>query len=158
MLLLGLYNACKWAVNTTSRNILKSMSTDPDNLTRTIWFAVGMLSLLLAFAGVFLPLLPTTPFLLVSVYAFARSSPGMHHWLMSHRKFGPLIRDWQQHRAIDRRTKRIALFVILVTAFIGAISDIPFWMFCLQVAVLAMAAFFIVTRPDSQAVRKQGPD
>ena len=59
-------------------------------------------------AGVVLPLLPATPFVLLSAYCFARSSPRLHGWLLAHKLFGPLIRNWEQHRAISPRAKLLA--------------------------------------------------
>ena len=119
-------------------------------IARTIWLAVGTLSLGCGIAGAVLPLLPTTPFLLLSVYAFARSSPRLHRWLINHSQFGPMILNWQQHGAIDRRTKRIALTVIvltpLVTWFIGA----PLWVVVIQIVVLLGISIFIVTRSDAK--------
>ncbi|MYF06578.1 MAG: DUF454 domain-containing protein, partial [Rhodospirillaceae bacterium] len=72
---------------------------------RAVWFTVGIVALLLAALGAVLPLMPTTVFLLVAAFAFARSSDRWHAWLLSHRVFGPLIADWRDHRAIDRRAK-----------------------------------------------------
>ena len=74
-----------------------------------------MLCVGLAVAGIFLPLLPTTPFLLVAAACFARSSPRFHRWLLEHRVFGPLIRDWQTHRALPARTKAVAIGMLVVT-------------------------------------------
>ena len=56
-----------------------------------LYVAIGLLMLGLGTTGIFLPLLPTTPFLLLAVYLFARSSRGMHHWLLTHRYLGPYI-------------------------------------------------------------------
>ncbi|MDG2479242.1 MAG: YbaN family protein, partial [Alphaproteobacteria bacterium] len=68
--------------------------------------------MVLAILGVALPLLPTTPFLLVAAFAFARSSDRWHRWLREHRVFGPLIADWQEHGAIDRRTKLLSVLAM----------------------------------------------
>ena len=73
---------------------------------RVLWLLLGIAATGFGIAGAVLPLLPTTPFLLVATYAFARSSPRLHAWLMSHRQFGPLIANWQQHGAIGRRAKQ----------------------------------------------------
>lgn len=71
------------------------------------WSCVG-----LGLAGAFLPLLPTTVFLLVAAWAFARSSERWHTWLLAHPRFGHLIRGWQEHHAMPRRAKRIALVTL----------------------------------------------
>ena len=115
---------------------------------RLMWLLVGLSSLVFGVLGVFLPLLPTTPFLLVSVFAFARSSERLHGWMIEHPTFGPLIENWHKHGSIDRRTKRIAIIVIMVTPIITWRIGAPGWALACQVVVLMGAAAFILTRPD----------
>ena len=68
----------------------------------------------LAALGVFLPLLPTTPFLLVAAACFARSSPRFYRVLLGNRVFGPLIGDWREHRSVPRRAKVMAITAIVL--------------------------------------------
>ncbi|HVL08431.1 MAG TPA: YbaN family protein [Burkholderiaceae bacterium] len=76
---------------------------------RIAWMVLGWLALLAGAIGVFLPVLPTTPFVLLAAACFARGSPRFYFWLSSHRVFGPLLRDWQTHRSIPRRAKQLAI-------------------------------------------------
>jgi uncharacterized membrane protein YbaN (DUF454 family) len=117
-------------------------------LTRPFWLVLGGLSVVLAIAGVVLPLLPTTPFLLLAAFCFARSSPRLHAWLLAHRRFGPLIRNWQHEGAIDRRSKIMAVSVMAVTPFITLAIGAPLWALAAQVVVLVMVAAFLLTRPE----------
>ncbi|MGD8170033.1 YbaN family protein [Vibrio sp. TRT 21S02] len=79
---------------------------------------VGGLSLCLGILGIFLPLLPTTPFLLLASACFMRSSPTFHRWLHQHPTFGPILDNWQQHKAVTRKVKiRGAAFIILSFSF-----------------------------------------
>jgi uncharacterized membrane protein YbaN (DUF454 family) len=91
---------------------------------RTLWLIIGLISLALGIAGVVLPLLPTTPFVLLSAYCFARSSPRLHDWLLGHKIFGPLIHNWEQHRAISPRAKVLAVLsmagVVGISVLVGA--------------------------------------
>lgn len=80
---------------------------------RWIYLSLGWLALGLGIAGIFLPLLPTTPFLLLAAFAFSRGSPRLHAWLLGHRHFGPVIRDWQERRAIPLRAKLLATVLML---------------------------------------------
>ncbi len=80
---------------------------------RPLFVALGCLSLALGFVGIFLPLLPTTPFVLLAAYFFSRSSERLHAWLLGHRLFGPLIRDWEAHGVIRLRAKRLATALIV---------------------------------------------
>lgn len=73
---------------------------------------IGILALVLGIVGIFLPLLPTTPFLLLAAACFARSSERMHGWLINHSLFGPFLRDWEAGRGIPARAKVIALLMM----------------------------------------------
>ena len=67
---------------------------------RALFFVAGMVSLTLAIAGVVLPVLPTTPLVLLAATCFARSYRPFHEWLIAHRLFGPMVREWHEHRSI----------------------------------------------------------
>src|SRR5690606_8396288 len=69
---------------------------EPAVTRRSLWLTFGLVCVGLALAGVVLPLLPATPFLLLAAFAFTRSSPRLHAWLLGHRHFGPLIEDWRR--------------------------------------------------------------
>lgn len=75
---------------------------------RHLWTSLGVISLFFGTLGIFLPLLPTTPFLLLAAFAFSRGSPRFHQALLENRIFGPIIRSWQENRVISRRVKWIA--------------------------------------------------
>lgn len=75
----------------------------------------GLFFVGLAILGVILPILPTTPFLLVAAACFAKSSPRLQKRLLANKTFGPLIHEWQQHRSIPRKAKRIALLTMVLS-------------------------------------------
>ena len=118
-----------------------------DKGIRLLWAIAGLLSVTIGAIGVVVPLLPTTPFLLIAAFAFARSSKRLTHWLHEHPKFGPLIDNWQRYGSIDRRSKQISIIVIVATPIITWFIGAPWWAIGSQVAVLACSATFIVTRP-----------
>ena len=78
-------------------------------VVRALFFVAGVLSLGFAVAGIFLPVLPTTPLVLLAATCFARSYRPFHEWLLAHRLFGPLVREWHEHRSIPYRTKLLAI-------------------------------------------------
>jgi len=122
--------------------------------TRFIWLLAGLAAVAIGAVGVVLPLLPTTPFLLVAAFAFARSSDRLNSWLREHRAFGPLIDNWHRDGSIGRETKRTAIIVIFVTPVITWLLDAPLWVLVCQIVVLAGAAIFILTRPSPTERRR----
>ncbi len=83
---------------------------------RLACLAVGLCALVLGLAGILLPVLPTTPFILLAAACFARSSLRFHGWLLEHRIAGPLIREWHEHRAMPLKAKRFA-YVLMAISF-----------------------------------------
>lgn len=108
---------------------------------------IGFVSLALGALGVFLPLLPTTPFVLVAAIAFAKSSDRLHQWLVDHDIFGPLIADWREHGAISRRTKVISVLSMIAILVISTLLSVPTHVIVIQAIVLSCSAVFILTRP-----------
>lgn len=75
---------------------------------RALWLAAGGLALAIGIVGIFVPLLPTTPFVLLAAWCFSRGSARCERWLLEHPRFGPMVRDWRMHRAIPLRAKQLA--------------------------------------------------
>ena len=115
---------------------------------RLLWMIAGLIALALGFIGVVLPLLPTTPFLLVAAYAFARSSPKLEAWLVNHKHFGVLIRNWQRDGSIGKRTKISAAVVMALTFVLSVVLGASNMVLIIQAIVLTGAATFVLTRPD----------
>lgn len=122
--------------------------------TRFIWLSAGLGAVALAALGVILPLLPTTPFLLVAAFAFARSSERMTRWLHEHRVFGPLIENWHRDGSIDRKAKRTAIVVMVLTPIVTWLLEAPAWVVVCQIVVLSATATFILTRPSPGEERR----
>lgn len=115
---------------------------------RFVMLALGFISLGLGLIGVILPLLPTVPFILLSAFCFARSSDRLHNWLLDHRAFGPLIRDWRENGAIPPRVKAIATVSIAGAFAVPAVLGVKPWVMGVQLVVLGLVLVFIWTRPD----------
>ncbi|MDH2894903.1 DUF454 family protein [Rahnella variigena] len=111
-------------------------------MKRILLIMVGWLCVVLATLGVVLPLLPTTPFLLLAAWCFARSSPRFHHWLLHRSWFGSYLRHWQAHRALPKGAKPKAV-ALIVTTFAISIYFVPLlWvrilLVCMMLALLIM--------------------
>ncbi len=125
------------------------LDTRADRTRRWLWACVGALSLCLGVLGAVLPVLPTTPFLLVAAAAFARSSPRLHAWLRGHRRLGPPIRDWEAHGAISRGAKRLAMGTMTIVFAVSLALGLPWFALVGQGALMAAGAVFVLTRPSS---------
>lgn len=97
---------------------------------RIAWMVLGWLALLAGAIGIFLPVLPTTPFVLLAAACFARGSARFYFWLCSHRVFGPLVRDWQTHRSIPRRAKQLAIGMMWISMAIST------WLFRERIGIV----------------------
>ncbi len=115
---------------------------------RALWLTLGLASTACGIVGVVLPLVPTTPFLLLAAYAFARSSPRLHNWLLTHPRMGPPIARWNNHGAINRRVKLAAVAVMAATFLMSAIFGVAGIILLIQAITLGGAATFVLTRPD----------
>ncbi len=117
-------------------------------MIRLFWLVFGLVMTGLAIAGLVLPLVPTTPFLLLAAYGFARSSKRLHAWLINHRVFGPLIRNWNEHGRIDRRSKIISLTLMVALLVVSWQLDVAPHILLIQALVMAASGLFILTRPS----------
>lgn len=117
-------------------------------LSRPLWVAAGSLSLALGVAGAVLPLLPTTPFVLLSAFCYARGSRRLHDWLVTHPRFGPGIEAWSRHRAISRPAKHMALAAMAAALLVSLAAGVSLRIVALQALVMAGVAAFILTRPS----------
>ncbi len=117
-------------------------------MTRLLWQMAGILALALGAIGVVLPLLPTTPFVLLAAFAFGKGSPRLRAWLESSRLFGPAIRDWEQKGAIHPRAKATAC-VVMAAVFLGSVvAGLRPLILLVQGLCMAAAATYVLTRPS----------
>ncbi|HMZ01885.1 MAG TPA: YbaN family protein [Burkholderiaceae bacterium] len=96
----------------------------PARWRRLPWLIAGLLALLLGIVGIFVPLLPTTPFVLLAAACFSRGSSRCERWLLEHPRFGPMVRDWRAYRAIPLRAKQFA-FVMMAIGSVSAALSMP---------------------------------
>lgn len=116
---------------------------------RVIWGLLGLISVGLGLIGIFLPLIPTVPFMLLAAFFFARSSERLHAWLIEHPTFGPSILDWQERGAISPKAKRIATLSIIAVFSISLIMGLRPTILVIQAVTLGAVLTFIWSRPNS---------
>ncbi len=119
---------------------------------RLAWLSLGLLCVLLGAIGVVLPLMPTTVFLLVAAFAFARSSPKLHNWLLEHKVFGGLIKNWQNHKAIGKKAKLASAMSMIFIVALSGLFGAPAWVLITQIIILSLVLIFILTRPNPPKV------
>jgi len=116
---------------------------------RVIYFFLGWLFFAIGAVGVVLPVLPTTPFMLLSLWAFARSSQKFHNWLYTHRFFGPPLQQWEQYRVIPRAAKIMSISVMSLSLVLMLVySAATLWLKLLIAALMFYGAWFILTKPS----------
>jgi uncharacterized membrane protein YbaN (DUF454 family) len=116
-----------------------------------VYTGLGAIFLLLGVAGIVLPLVPATPFLLLAAFFFSRGSPKFHRWLLTHKQLGPPIRDWEENKIIRRKTKVLATAMLMASAIyifprpaIPMVGKVSFG--CIALSVL----YFIWTRKEER--------
>ncbi|MCR6632121.1 MAG: YbaN family protein [Magnetospirillum sp.] len=108
------------------------------------WTCVG-----LGVVGAVLPVLPTTPFLLLALWAFGRSSERFHGWLLNHRWLGRYVAEWERHRVIPVRAKVAALTAMAVSLTWAVLSSTaPWYALAAMAAVMAYGAWFVLSKPS----------
>ena len=117
-------------------------------MKRGFWLFVGFVSLALGAIGVVLPVLPTTPFIILAAFAFGKSFPALQIWLEKNRTFGPIIAKWKEEGAIALRYKVLALSMMGGAFALSLALQFSFWVLIIQAVCIAAAASFIVTRPN----------
>lgn len=100
---------------------------------------LGLLALGLGILGIFLPVLPTTPLLLLAAALFLRSNRGLYDWLLNHPRLGPYIRNFLEHKAIPLKIKVLSVSLVWITLLNCAIFVADHWAFRLFFIVLAAA-------------------
>ncbi|MEM7215419.1 MAG: YbaN family protein [Pseudomonadota bacterium] len=117
-------------------------------MLRSFWFLVGTLSLFLGLIGIVLPVLPTTPFVILAAFAFGKSSPRLQAWLERNHVFGPIIEDWREKGAIATRYKIMAISMMAAALLLSIVMDVGPVILVVQLACMIAAACFILTRPS----------
>jgi uncharacterized membrane protein YbaN (DUF454 family) len=116
---------------------------------KPLLFLLGWCFFGLGAVGVVVPGLPTTPFMLLALWAFSKSSRRFHDWLYSHPFFGPPLQDWERHRVISLPVKILALLAMVgALAYMILGAGVPAWVSLLTAAVMAYGAYFILGKPS----------
>lgn len=108
------------------------------SIIRCVYVVLGVLFCVLGVIGIFVPLLPTTPFLLLSAALFFRSSPRLYHFLLNHPQLGPYIRNFREHKAIPLRIKIISVSLVWLTILYAVFFLLDYWILEILLLILAV--------------------
>ncbi|HSW24211.1 MAG TPA: YbaN family protein [Burkholderiaceae bacterium] len=117
---------------------------------RLLWTAAGVLALVAGIVGIFLPLLPTVPFVLLAAFCFSRGSERCERWLLAHPRLGPIVRDWRAERAVPLRAKQLAWLMMAITCLWSAVA-LPARVAWLPLLVCAATALWLWRLPTRRA-------
>ncbi len=125
----------------------QSVAVSDSRLRRVLYRCLAVFSLLLAGAGLILPGLPCTEFLLLASWAAARSSPRLHHWILQHRLFGPLLKNWQRG-ILPRRAKWVTTLMMSVSATVMFFTVPHLPSVIITVSCMSLVLIWLWYRPE----------
>ena len=117
-------------------------------MKRIILISLGWLCVGLGFVGVFVPGIPTTIFLIIALWAFTKSSEKLRHWLLNHKRFGPILNNWQQHKVVPRRAKilMVVLMSLAVVLFYYSLQNL--YLTIGLIIILVSVAIYVISLPS----------
>lgn len=121
-------------------------------MCRTLWLTFGYVALALAGLGVPLPILPTTPFVILAAFCFGKSSPRLQQWLEKNRTFGPIITDWKANGVIAPRYKLISSVMMGAVFCASLISGVSTTVLAVQAIAILAGCTFVLSRPSRAVI------
>ena len=117
-------------------------------MVRYLYLTIGFIFVGIGFIGIFVPGIPTTVNILVAAWAFSKSSPRFENWLLNHKAFGQLIRDWRTHRGMSRKAKIKAISFILITFSTTALFVFPLVGDIVFLTLGLILCIYLYSRPE----------
>ena len=133
-------------------HIMTSKQIINNNFLRIAILAIGFCATGLGVLGIFLPVLPTVPLLLMAAACFARSSERFHQWLLSHNRLGPMIKSYTSGQGITLRSKVSAIGMIWIVIPVSAFIVHPLWLKYLLVIIAISITLYLLSLPISKDV------
>ena len=117
-------------------------------MKRIILISLGWLCVGLGFVGVFVPGIPTTIFLIIALWAFTKSSEKLRHWLLNHKRFGPILNNWQEHKVVPRRAKILMVVLMSLAVILFYYSLQSLILTIGLILILVSVAVYVISLPS----------
>ena len=117
-------------------------------MKRIILISLGWLCVGLGFVGVFVPGIPTTIFLIIALWAFTKSSEKLRHWLLNHKRFGPILNNWQEHKVVPRRAKILMVVLMSLAVILFYYSSQSLILTIGLTIILVTVAIYVISLPS----------
>ena len=117
-------------------------------MKRTILISLGLLCVGLGFVGVFVPGIPTTIFLIIALWAFTKSSEKLRYWLLNHKRFGPILNNWQEHKVVPRRAKILMVVLMSLAVILFYYSSQSLILTIGLIIILVSVAIYVISLPS----------
>ena len=117
-------------------------------MKRTILISLGWLCVGLGFVGVFVPGIPTTIFLIIALWAFTKSSEKLRHWLLNHKRFGPILNNWQEHKVVPRKAKILMVILMSLAVVLFYYSSQNLYLTIGLIIILVSVAKYVISLPS----------
>jgi uncharacterized membrane protein YbaN (DUF454 family) len=125
----------------------KLAEQEPNAFKRLLYLTTGWVSLILGIIGIILPLLPTTPFILLSAWCFSQSSKRFHNWLTHHKYFGPMIEDWQSDKGIPKKSRNRAIIFMWCGMGLSIFIVSKLWATLMLVCIGTCVSIYLLRLP-----------
>ena len=117
-------------------------------MKRMILISLGWLCVSLGFIGIFVPGIPTTIFLIIALWAFTKSSKKLRHWLLNHKRFGPILNNWQEHKVVPRRAKILMVVLMSLAVILFYYSSQSLILTIGLIIILVSVAIYVISLPS----------
>ena len=117
-------------------------------MKKIILISLGWLCVSLGFIGIFIPGIPTTIFLIIALWAFTKSSKKLRFWLLNHKLFGPILRNWQEHKVVPLRAKILMVVLMIFASILFYYSLQKLFLTIGLIIILVLVAIYVISLPS----------
>ena len=118
-------------------------------MKRLVLISLGWICVSLAFVGVFVPGIPTTIFLIIALWAFTKTSKKLRYWLLHHKRFGPILSNWQEHKVVPLRAKILMVTFMILSVILFYYSLQNLYLTTGLIVILGFVARYVISLPST---------